>query len=141
LPLEKKGEVVQAADGFLLVLSYNPGYQSITKDLKHSTRQRFVSIEFDYPPEDIEKKIILNESGCDESVAEKLALLAIKIRNLREYGLSEGVSTRLLIYAGALIKNGIKPIEACISTVVWSLTDEKDLQSSIEEIVTSIFTK
>ena len=141
LPLEKKGELVQAADGFLLVLSYNPGYQSITKDLKHSTRQRFVSIEFDYPPEDIEKKIILNESGCDESVAEKLALLAIKIRNLREYGLSEGVSTRLLIYAGALIKNGIKPIEACISTVVWSLTDEKDLQSSIEEIVTSIFTK
>jgi nitric oxide reductase NorQ protein len=139
LPLEKKGELVQAADGFLLVLSYNPGYQSITKDLKHSTRQRFVSIEFDYPPEDIEKKIILNESGCDESVAEQLALLAIKIRNLREYGLSEGVSTRLLIYAGALIKNGIKPVEACISTVVWSLTDEKDLQSSIEEIVTSIF--
>ena len=139
LPLEKKGELVQAADGFLLVLSYNPGYQSITKDLKHSTRQRFVSIEFDCPPEDIEKKIILNESGCDESVAEQLALLAIKIRNLREYGLSEGVSTRLLIYAGALIKNGIKPVEACISTVVWSLTDEKDLQSSIEEIVTSIF--
>ncbi|MDG1990584.1 MAG: CbbQ/NirQ/NorQ/GpvN family protein [Dehalococcoidia bacterium] len=141
LPLEKKGELVQAADGFLLVLSYNPGYQSITKDLKHSTRQRFVSIEFDYPPEDIEKKIILNESGCDEAIAEKLALLAIKIRNLREYGLSEGVSTRLLIYAGSLIKNGIKPIEACISTVVWSLTDEKDLQSSIEEIVTSIFTE
>ncbi|MFL2635091.1 MAG: CbbQ/NirQ/NorQ/GpvN family protein [Dehalococcoidia bacterium] len=141
LPIEKKGELIEAPEGFMLVLSYNPGYQSITKDLKQSTRQRFVSIEFDYPPEDIEAKIIEKESGCSAKVASSLALLAIKVRNLREYGLSEGVSTRLLIYAGSLINKGIKPIEACISTIVWSLTDEKELQDSIEELVRSIFTE
>ena len=141
LPIEKKGELIEAPEGFMLVLSYNPGYQSITKDLKQSTRQRFVSIEFDYPPEGIEAKIIEKESGCSAKVASSLALLAIKVRNLREYGLSEGVSTRLLIYAGALINKGIKPIEACISTIVWSLTDEKELQDSIEELVRSIFTE
>ena len=137
----KKGELIEAPEGFMLVLSYNPGYQSITKDLKQSTRQRFVSIEFDYPPEDIEAKIIEKESGCSAKVASSLALLAIKVRNLREYGLSEGVSTRLLIYAGSLINKGIKPIEACISTIVWSLTDERELQDSIEELVRSIFTE
>ena len=141
LPIEKKGELIEAPEGFMLVLSYNPGYQSITKDLKQSTRQRFVSIEFDYPPEDIEAKIIEKESGCSTKVASSLALLAIKVRNLREYGLSEGVSTRLLIYAGSLINRGIKPIEACISTIVWSLTDERELQDSIEELVRSIFTE
>ncbi len=141
LPIEKKGELIEAPEGFMLVLSYNPGYQSITKDLKQSTRQRFVSIEFDYPPEDIEAKIIEKESGCSVKVASSLALLAIKVRNLREYGLSEGVSTRLLIYAGSLINRGIKPIEACISTIVWSLTDERELQDSIEELVRSIFTE
>ena len=141
LPIEKKGELIEAPEGFMLVLSYNPGYQSITKDLKQSTRQRFVSIEFDYPPEDIEAKIIEKESGCSTKVALSLALLAIKVRNLREYGLSEGVSTRLLIYAGSLITKGVKPIEACISTIVWSLTDERELQDSIEELVRSIFTE
>jgi len=141
LPIEKKGELIEAPDGFMLVLSYNPGYQSITKDLKQSTRQRFVSIEFDYPPEEIETKIIAKESGCSPKIAASLALLAIKVRNLREYGLSEGVSTRLLIYAGSLIKKGVKPIEACISTIVWSLTDERELQDSIEELVRSIFTE
>tara|TARA_Y100001970_G_scaffold159791_1_gene195538 strand:- start:23180 stop:24025 length:846 start_codon:yes stop_codon:yes gene_type:complete len=141
LPIEKKGELIEAPDGFMLVLSYNPGYQSITKDLKQSTRQRFVSIEFDYPPEEIETKIIAKESGCSPKIAASLALLAIKVRNLREYGLSEGVSTRLLIYAGSLIKKGVKPIEACISTIVWSLTDERELQDSIEELVRTIFTE
>ena len=141
LPIEKKGELIEAPDGFMLVLSYNPGYQSITKDLKQSTRQRFVSIEFDYPPEEIETKIIAKESGCSPKIAASLALLAIKVRNLREYGLSEGVSTRLLIYAGSLIKKGVKPIEACISTIVWSLTNERELQDSIEELVRSIFTE
>ena len=141
LPIEKKGELIEAPEGFMLVLSYNPGYQSITKDLKQSTRQRFVSIEFDYPPEDIEAKIIEKESGCSTKVALSLALLAIKVRNLREYGLSEGVSRRLLIYAGSLITKGVKPIEACISTIVWSLTDERELQDSIEELVRSIFTE
>ena len=139
--MKKKGELIEAPDGFMLVLSYNPGYQSITKDLKQSTRQRFVSIEFDYPPEEIETKIIAKESGCSPKIAASLALLAIKVRNLREYGLSEGVSTRLLIYAGSLIKKGVKPIEACISTIVWSLTDERELQDSIEELVRTIFTE
>ena len=99
LPLEKRGELLEAADGFLLVMSYNPGYQSALKDLKHSTRQRFIAIEFDYPPRDQEAQIIAKESGVDPAIAGELAKLAEKVRNLKEHGLGEGVSTRLLVYA------------------------------------------
>ena len=139
LPIDKRGELLEAADGFLLVLSYNPGYQSALKDLKHSTRQRFIAIEFDYPPREQEAEIIRIESGCSEEHARELAKLAEKVRNLKEHGLSEGVSTRLLVYAGKLIARGISPRRACQAAVVWGLTDDVEVQRSIEEVVTSIF--
>ncbi len=139
LPIDKRGELLEAADGFLLVMSYNPGYQSALKDLKHSTRQRFVAIEFDYPSRDQETEIIQREAGCSEDIARELAKLAEKVRNLKEHGLAEGVSTRLLIYAGKLIANGIRPRRACQTAIVWALTDDEEVQRSIEEVVTSIF--
>jgi nitric oxide reductase NorQ protein len=139
LPIEKRAQVLEAADGFLLVISYNPGYQSALKDLKHSTRQRFVSIEFDYPPRAQETEIIAHEADIPESVANDLAKLGEKVRNLREHGLAEGVSTRLLVYAGKLIKKGIEPRIACQSAIVWSLTDDFEVQRTLSEVVTSIF--
>ena len=139
LPVDKRGELIEAADGFLLVLSYNPGYQSALKDLKHSTRQRFIAIEFDYPPREQEAQIITIESGCSPEVGTELAKLAEKVRNLKEHGLAEGVSTRLLVYAGKLIAGGISPRRACQAAVVWGLTDDVEVQRSIEEVVTSIF--
>jgi len=139
LPIDKRGDLLEAAPGFLLVLSYNPGYQSALKDLKHSTRQRFIAIEFDYPPRDQEAEIIRVESGCTPEMANELAKLAEKVRNLKEHGLAEGVSTRLLVYAGKLIASGIAPRRACQSAVVWGLTDDVEVQRSIEEVVTSIF--
>jgi len=139
LPVEKKGELLEAAEGFLLVLSYNPGYQSALKDLKHSTRQRFVSIEFNPPPREIEAEIVSHEANIDLDMAMRLAQLGEKIRNLREHGLGEGASTRLLIYAGKLIAAGIKPRRACQVAVNWSVTDDHSLQNSIEEVTASIF--
>jgi nitric oxide reductase NorQ protein len=139
LPIDKRGELLEAADGFLLVMSYNPGYQSALKDLKHSTRQRFIAIEFDYPPRDQEAEIIHRESGVDRAVAQELAKLAEKVRNLKEHGLAEGVSTRLLVYVGKLITQGINPRRACQTGIVWALTDDLEVQRSIEEVVTSIF--
>ena len=139
LPVEKRGELLEAAEGFLLVLSYNPGYQSALKDLKHSTRQRFISVEFNYPPRDIEAEIIAHESGVDEDVALQLAKLGEKIRNLKEHGLAEGASTRLLIYAGQMISHGIAPRRACQVAVNWAVTDDFNIQRSIEELTTSIF--
>ena len=139
LPVEKRGELLEAAEGFLLILSYNPGYQSALKDLKHSTRQRFISIEFDYPPRDIEAEIIAHESGADEDTSLQLAKLGEKIRNLKEHGLAEGASTRLLIYAGQMISQGISPRRACQVAVNWAVTDDFNIQRSIEELTTSIF--
>ena len=135
LPIEKRGELLEAAEGFLLVLSYNPGYQSALKDLKHSTRQRFVSIEFDYPPVDIEAQIVEHEAEVDKDTAYQLAKLGEKIRNLKEHGLGEGASTRLLIYACKLISEGIPPRRACQVSVNWAITDDQSLQQSITEII------
>ena len=139
LPVEKRGELLEAADGFLLVLSYNPGYQSALKDLKHSTRQRFISLEFDYPPRDMEAEIVAHESGIDSATALQLAKLGEKVRNLKEHGLGEGASTRLLIYAGKLISQGIQPRRACQVAINWAVTDDHSVQRSIEEIIASIF--
>jgi nitric oxide reductase NorQ protein len=139
LPIEKLGQIVEAREGFLLVISYNPGYQSALKDLKHSTRQRFIAIDFNYPPREQEAEIITHESGVDPAMAIELAKLGEKVRNLREHGLGEGVSTRLLIYAGKLISRGISPRRACQVAVVWGLTDDAEVQRSIEEVVSSIF--
>jgi len=139
LPVEKTGSIIEADDRFLLCISYNPHYQSALKDLKHSTRQRFISLEFDYPPADVECEIIEKESGCTEEQAAALAKLGEKVRNLREHGLAEGASTRLLIYAGRLMTEGITPRRACQVAIVWTLSDEPELQRSIEEVVSSIF--
>jgi len=139
LPVDKLGQIIEANGDFLLVISYNPGYQGALKDLKHSTRQRFVAIEFDYPPREIEAEIVQRESGCDAENAMSLAKLAEKVRNLREHGLQEGASTRLLIYAGKLICQGVSPRRACQVAVVWALTDDHEVQKSVEEVVSSIF--
>ncbi len=139
LPVEKTGQIIEADDRFLLCISYNPHYQSALKDLKHSTRQRFISVEFDYPPADIEAEIVAQESGCSNEQASALAKLGEKVRNLRDHGLQEGASTRLLIYAGRLMREGISPRRACQVAVVWTLTDEPELQRSVEEVVSSVF--
>ena len=139
LPVEKRGTLIEAHPGFLLVISYNPGYQSAMKDLKHSTRQRFIAIEFDYPPPEIESQIIEHESGVGPEMALQLARLGEKVRHLKEHGLQEGASTRLLIYAGKLIAHGIPPRRACQSAIVWGIVDEPQVQRSIEEVTSSIF--
>jgi len=139
LPVEKTGSIIEADDRFLLCVSYNPGYQSALKDLKHSTRQRFISIEFYYPPPGIETEIIQRESGCSKEHADSLAKLGEKIRNLEDHGLQEGASTRLLIYAARLMAEGITPRRAAQVAIVWTLTDDKELQRSLEEVTSSIF--
>lgn len=109
LPLDKKGELIEAHPDFQLVISYNPGYQSLMKDLKQSTKQRFGALDFDYPAEDKEATIVANESGVERSTAEKLVQIAHRARNLKGHGLDEGISTRLLVYAGQLISKGVTP--------------------------------
>jgi nitric oxide reductase NorQ protein len=121
------------------VVSYNPGYQSSLKDLKHSTRQRFIAIEFGCAPRDLEKEIIKHESGVSDEIAADLANLGEKVRNLKEHGLQEGASTRLLIYAGKLIMQGISARRACQVAIVWAVCDSPEVQRSIEEVVSSIF--
>ena len=139
LPIDKKGQIVEASKKFLLVISYNPGYQSALKDLKHSTRQRFIALEFGPPPRDVESEIVQRESGCTREQAASLAKLGEKVRNLKEHGVKEGASTRLLIYAGKLMYQGISPRRACEVAVVWALSDDQEMHRSVEEVVSSIF--
>jgi len=139
LPIEKKGQIVEAVDEFMLVISYNPGYQSVLKDLKQSTKQRFMAIEFGYPPKDAEIRIIEHEAGVDKETAQRLVKLGEKVRNLRNHGLEEGVSTRLLIYAGELIRKGVPPARACEAAVTQPITDDPDMSRSIQELVNAIF--
>ena len=138
LPIEKRGTILDAPPDFLLVVSYNPGYQSVLKDLKQSTRQRFVAIEFDYPPPELEAEIVRREGGIDEATAHDLILIGQKVRNLRGHGLEEGVSTRLLIYAAQLIARGIAPTVAADVALCAPITDDRELQRSIREIVTTV---
>jgi nitric oxide reductase NorQ protein len=139
LPIDKKGEIIEAHPDFLLVISYNPGYQSVLKDLKHSTRQRFVTIDFDYPPRDKEAQIVAHESGIDVDAAMQLAKLGEKVRHLKASGLEEGVSTRLLIYAGQLMRQGVPAHRACVVAVSRSLTDDHESQRAIDEITKAVF--
>ena len=139
LPIDRLGTLVEASDNFLLVISYNPGYQSVAKDIKNSTRQRFVAIELSPPPLEIETNIIAHEAGIDLTMAEDLAQLGSKIRNLNQYGLDEGASTRLLIYAGKLISADISPRRACEIAINLPITDDPTLSSSIAEVISSIF--
>ncbi len=138
LPIEKRGTILDAPPDFMLVVSYNPGYQSILKDLKQSTRQRFVALDFDYPPPEMETEIVAREGGVDEGTARDLVLIGQKVRNLRGHGLEEGVSTRLLIYAAQLITLGIPPVTTADVAMCSPITDDRDLQRSIREIVTTV---
>ncbi|MBL8382093.1 MAG: CbbQ/NirQ/NorQ/GpvN family protein [Burkholderiales bacterium] len=135
LPIEKTGELLDAHPDFLLVISYNPGYQSVIKDLKPSTRQRFVSLEFDYPAVAVEARIIAHEAGVDAGLAERLAQIGAKVRNLREHGFEEGVSTRLLIYAAELVRGGVAPRRACEVAITRAVSDDALVQQAIADIV------
>jgi nitric oxide reductase NorQ protein len=138
LPIEKTGELVQAADGFQLVISYNPGYQHAIKDLKPSTRQRFVTLDFDFPSASNEAEIVARESGVKKSTAQALVELARRVRRLREQGLAEGPGTRLLVSAGQLIASGISAQRACQSAIIGPLTDDPDLLAAISDLVAAM---
>ena len=138
LPIEKTSELVSAHPDFLLIISYNPGYQSVLKDLKPSTRQRFVSLTFDYPDPDREAEIIAHESSVPAGLAERLAVIGEKVRNLREHGFEEGVSTRLLIYTGQLVDKGIPARRAAEIAIVNAVSDDPTVQEAIADIVDAI---
>ncbi len=135
LPLDKKGELIQAHPDFQLVISYNPGYQSLMKDLKQSTKQRFGGLDFDYPEAELEVAIVTKESGVDKATAEKLVQIAHRARNLKGHGLDEGISTRLLVYAGQLISKGVDAEAACSITMVTPLTDDPDMRDTLNAAV------
>ncbi|MBF0265753.1 MAG: CbbQ/NirQ/NorQ/GpvN family protein [Gammaproteobacteria bacterium] len=139
LPLDKKGELVEAHPDFQLVISYNPGYQSLMKDLKQSTKQRFGGLDFDYPVEETEVQIVSKESGVDKETASKLVQIAHRARNLKGHGLDEGISTRLLVYAGQLISKGVIPQAACRMTMVTPLTDDPDMRDTLDAAVQTFF--
>jgi nitric oxide reductase NorQ protein len=139
LPIEKKGETVHAHPDFQLVISYNPGYQSLMKDLKQSTKQRFGAIDFDYPDAEVEAEIVQHETKVDRAVAEKLVQIAHRARNLKGHGLDEGISTRLLTYAGALIARGIAPRAACQMTLVRPITDDPDMRDTLDAAINTYF--
>ncbi len=139
LPIEKTGELLRAPAEFCLAISYNPGYQSVLKDLKQSTRQRFVSIEFRYPEPGPEADIIVVESGLDAETAAKLVKYAGMTRNLKGSGLEEGASTRLLVHAAKLMVTGIDPRAACRSAISETLSDDPDMLLAINELGASLF--
>jgi nitric oxide reductase NorQ protein len=139
LPLEKKGELVQAHDDFQIVISYNPGYQSLMKDLKQSTKQRFGGMDFDYPDTEVETEIVIHEGGVDAATAKKLVNIAERSRNLKGHGLDEGMSTRLLVYAAQLVAKGIEPLAACQMALVTPLTDDPDMRDTLKAAVNTYF--
>jgi len=139
LPLEKKGELVQAHPDFQLVISYNPGYQNLMKDLKQSTKQRFAALDFEYPEEDVEAEIVAHETGVDKDIAAKLVQIAHRARNLKGHGLDEGISTRLLVYAANLIAKDIDPKTACRMTLVRPITDDPDMRDTLDAAVGTYF--
>lgn len=139
LPIEKTGEVLAASPEFSLAISYNPGYQSVLKDLKQSTRQRFVALEFDYPAADLESQIVHHETGISLEIAQKLVRFAEMTRNLKGSGLEEGASTRLLIHAGKLMASGISPAIACRGAIAQALTDETEMLAAIHALSSSLF--
>ena len=139
LPMEKHGELLEAPAEFCMAISYNPGYQSILKDLKQSTRQRFVALEFDYPQAEIEQKIVIQETSVDAETARLLVKFAEMTRNLKGNGLDEGASTRLLVHAGKLIRSGVGPVTACTSAVSQALTDDPEMLQAINELGSSVF--
>ena len=139
LPLDKKGELIEAHPDFQLVISYNPGYQSLMKDLKQSTKQRFTGFEFDYPDAALESEILANETGLDIEVCGKLVQIGQAARNLNGHGLDEGISTRLLVYAAILIKNGVDAKAACRMALVRPITDDADIRDTLDHAIDASF--
>jgi nitric oxide reductase NorQ protein len=139
LPLDKKGEVVVAHPDFQLVISYNPGYQSLMKDLKQSTKQRFAAFDFDYPEPSLEAQIVMRETGVDAETAGRLVKVAQAARNLKGHGLAEGVSTRLVVYAAQLIRRGVAPRAACRTAMARPITDDADIRATLDHAVDAIF--
>ncbi|HZP91853.1 MAG TPA: CbbQ/NirQ/NorQ/GpvN family protein [Burkholderiales bacterium] len=139
LPLEKKNELVHAHPDFQLVISYNPGYQSILKDLKQSTKQRFGALDFGYPAREIEAEIVVHESGIGPEMAAKLVSIAARSRNLKGHGLDEGISTRMLIYAGSLVAQGVEPVSACQVALVKPITDDPDVRDALSAAIRACF--
>ncbi|MCM2478927.1 AAA domain-containing protein [Serpentinimonas maccroryi] len=139
LMLEKKGEVLHAHPDFQLVISYNPGYQSLLKDLKQSTKQRFAALDFDYPEHEVEVEIVAHESGVDRDTAAKLVHIGARARNLKGHGLVEGMSTRMLIHAGSLIARSVAPLTACRMALVRPLTDDADMRDVLDAAVSTYF--
>jgi nitric oxide reductase NorQ protein len=139
LPVEKRGEFIRAPDGFMLVVSYNPGYQSVLKEMKPSTRQRFVAIDFDYPDAAAEAAIVAAEGGVDADLARRLVKLGALTRNLKGAGLDEGASTRLLVHAAQLIAAGVDPLAACTGAIARALSDDPEMSQSLDDLVSAVF--
>jgi len=139
LPIDKLGQLLTAPPEFMLAVSYNPGYQSIMKDLKQSTRQRFLAVDFSYPAAELETKIIVSEAGVAKEVAQDLVRLGALTRKLKDEGLQEGASTRLLIHAGRLIRDGVPARDACGAAITEALCDDPELLAALQEIVSTIF--
>jgi len=139
LPLDKTGETIVAAPAFQLVVSYNPGYQRMLKDLKPSTRQRFVALDFSFPPAERETLIVEREGGTDHATAHALVALAGRLRALHDRGLAEVPSTRLLVAAARLIASGIGTRTACYAAVVSPLSDDESLMGAMRDLVDATF--
>ncbi len=139
LLIDKLATVLEAPDDFLLVISYNPGYQSLLKELKPSTRQRFASIAFDYPAEETERDILITETGVNSDIASKLASLATRIRKLTHRGLEEGASTRLLLHTARLIQGGVSIADATNATLVETLSDDPEMQNALRDLIDDFF--
>ncbi len=139
LPIERTGEILQAPPEFMLVVSYNPGYQNFLKGMKPSTRQRFVSLRFDFPESALEQEILIGETGADAMLAKRLVNLANALRSLKEHDLEEAASTRLLVYAATLIGSGFDPVDACRAAMVETLTDDVETADALMEIVHASF--
>ena len=140
LTIEKKGQEIEAHEDFMLVISYNPGYQTVLKDLKPSTKQRFIALNFDFPAEDIERKIVLNEvPGISPEIVHQLVAAGRKARLLKDHGLEEATSTRALVYAANMINAGLDPVAACQVAMINPITDDIELADALMEIVQAHF--
>jgi nitric oxide reductase NorQ protein len=139
LYIDKTGEVLTADPRFIMILSYNPGYQSVVKELKHSTLQRFAALRFDHPDVETESEIIRSESGVSRETAGSLAEMGSKLRGLRDYGLQEGVSSRLLVYAGRLMRAGLEPYEACRQAITDVVAEDEEVRSSVDNVIRLYF--
>jgi nitric oxide reductase NorQ protein len=140
LTIEKKGQEIDAHEDFMLVISYNPGYQTVLKDLKPSTKQRFIAINFDFPPEEVERKILVREvPGTKPEIAQQLVAIGRKARLLKDHGLEEATSTRALVYAASMMIAGLDPVAACQVAMVNPITDDAELADALMEIVNAHF--